>query len=486
MHDTKYTEALLNQVRDQYERFPYPPVWPLAIPRLTQGQGLRFENAAGGFVVQGATSSGHEGIRILVAGAGTLEPLVVAQMHPHAKEIVAVDCSNTSVERLNTRLALAGLRGYLLRSLRRRHHHLPRIRVVRADLLTWEDGRFDYIVATNVLHHLPEPPKMLARLAGWLAPGGLLRLVTYAHQSRYWVRQTAQWLALSGVHVDTPGLRRACHRAVARLPIGHPVRSSFRASSERAHPASLVDAYFHACDNPLTPLEWKRACDACGLRLIGEGQHPCSRSEVLDQLIPEMKSLGVWEKLQVLDDVLELASNPVLWLRKETALANESGLPTTPTRLMGMSVPAAGKNVLALDHPAALVLNEPYLLPSQTYFDLRQGVDRAKSLLDTVGIHVEHVIKAMGTEFGPRWTRDQKEVLHGLTLSEYDYFALQGALQPWGDAQWSEQAGRFGTAVRVVAGNGLVAQHGNLCDQARWLQMVLGPTMAFIPIRITR
>lgn len=326
---------------------------------------------------------------------------------------------------------------------------------------------------------------MLARLAGWLAPGGLLRLVTYAHQSRYWVRQTAQWLALSGVHVDTPGLRRACHRAVARLPIGHPVRSSFRASSERAHPASLVDAYFHACDNPLTPLEWKRACDACGLRLIGEGQHPCSRSEVLDQLIPEVKPLDVWTKLQILDDVLELASNPVLWLRKETALANESGFSTKPVRLMGMGVPAAG-NVLALDHPVALVLNQPYLLPLRTYFDLRQGVERAQTLLDTVGIRVEHVIRALGTEFGPRWSRDQGDVLTGLTLSEYDHPALRGALQPWGDAQWSEQAARFGTAVRVVAGNGWVAPHGNLGDQARWLQAVLGPTMAFIPIRVIR
>lgn len=538
MDEIKFSPSSLHRVRNQYERFPYPPVSPVAIPRRTQGQGLCYEKGMAGGVDPGRVRAKHDGIRILVAGAGTLEPLVVAQRHPRAKEIVAVDCSAASVERLTIRLSLAGIRQSLLWPLNwRRDRHRPQVRVVRADLLDWEEGQFDYIIATNVLHHLPDPPKMLARLTGWLAPGGLLRLVTYASQSRYWVNQTAQWLALSGLHIDSPGLRRACYRAVARLPVGHPIRASFQALGERTHLTSLVDAYFHACDNPLSPMNWKHACDACGLRLVGEGQHPNSRSNVLDQLMPAVKALGVWEKLQILDDLLELASSPVLWLRKEVTLSNTSdsscrarrpqfGLsagPSSATRDASIAKrldstgdlfyerdggavsepkrsPVESKTErervtssetwdsdrLTRSYEAVLTLNKRYRLPSRTYFALRFGVDRAQSFLDSVGIRVEDVVRALGAEFGPRYTRDQGNVLAGLTLSEYDAATLCRAQEPWTDLQWLDQETLLGPGVRIVTEDGLIAPRGNLCDQARWVQVVLGPAMPFIPIRLAR
>ena len=46
---------------------------------------------------------------------------------------------------------------------------------------------------------------MLQRLAGWLRPGGLLRLVTYPAASRHWLRATARWLRLGGIGPETIG-----------------------------------------------------------------------------------------------------------------------------------------------------------------------------------------------------------------------------------------------------------------------------------------
>src|SRR4051812_12385487 len=83
-------------VRDQYERFPYPPAPWMALPRRGQGEALRLENAG----------IDHAGKRILVAGAGTLEGLVAAEMHPRAREIVAVDLSESSLQAMRKRIIL--------------------------------------------------------------------------------------------------------------------------------------------------------------------------------------------------------------------------------------------------------------------------------------------------------------------------------------------------------------------------------------------
>src|SRR5438270_702167 len=92
-------------LRAQYERFPYPPIGRFALPLRAQGEPLRYEH---GLKMAGlGQEASSTGIRILVAGAGTLEPLVVAQAHPRAREVVAVDISRASLDRLKSRERLA-------------------------------------------------------------------------------------------------------------------------------------------------------------------------------------------------------------------------------------------------------------------------------------------------------------------------------------------------------------------------------------------
>ena len=51
--------------QEQYERFPYPPIHPLALPRRGQGETLRWEH---GQALAGEPTTSHRGKRILVAG----------------------------------------------------------------------------------------------------------------------------------------------------------------------------------------------------------------------------------------------------------------------------------------------------------------------------------------------------------------------------------------------------------------------------------
>ncbi|MDP6944084.1 MAG: class I SAM-dependent methyltransferase, partial [Myxococcota bacterium] len=324
----------MRDVRDHYERFPYPPIPSAALPRRGQGATVSWEHGTARVFGQAATGKGR---RVLVVGAGTLEALVVGLANPSAEEIVALDLSERSMGRLRRRVMLARIRQWVLGLgwLNR----VPRIRTVVADVATWQDGTFDLIVASNVLHHHPDPAGLLARLAGWLRPGGLLRLVTYPAASRQWLRATGEWLRLGGVSAQTPSLVGASRARVAELPEEHPIRLSFESNIESRSAVGIADAYFHPCENPLRPNAWQAAVTAAGLELAAEDHHPYSRSTFVDEVVPGLTELDPWDKLQILDDLHELSTNPVLWLRTATASVVSS---EPPPRGEGEGRPESG------------------------------------------------------------------------------------------------------------------------------------------------
>ena len=193
---------------------------------------------------------------------------------------------------------------------------LPPIHWVADDVTRIDSGKFDYILASNVLHHTPDPADVLKRLAAMLKPNGLIRIVTYPKGSRHWMRETSKWLRDQGFAPNTPELVKKAQLAIRALPMGNPIRSCFESQPETRRLASLIDAFFNAQENPLSPLEWQSACHGAGLKLIAEGQPETSRSNFLDSFLGDPRVLTVWEKLEILDDTWELCANPVYWLEK--------------------------------------------------------------------------------------------------------------------------------------------------------------------------
>lgn len=306
-------------VQDQYEAFPYPPVSALALPLPGQGRRLAYETGRRLAETHGipALAPDQGGLRLLVVGCGTLEAVVIAEAHPRAREVVAVDLSARSLAILRRRLILARL----VRWLPWRWRRLPPVHTVQADFRTglMAAAPFDYILATNVLHHTEDPAASLAQLSALLKPKGLLRLVTYPKASRIWMRHTGAYLQEAGLGPHTPRLIHAARAAIRRLPADDPRRQTFETSPEAETAAGLVDAFLHAIEHPLSPLAWRDAAGAAGLTLVGEGQDPECCSSRLDALVPAAARLDPWEKLQLLDDALLLWDNPVLWLVKTGA-----------------------------------------------------------------------------------------------------------------------------------------------------------------------
>lgn len=475
------TAAIIAAVRRQYERFPYPPLGMLALPQRRQGAGLRYE--AGLVLAQAhGRSTGmavdHAGMRILVVGGGTLEPLVVAQMHPRAAEIVALDISAASLSRLRQRYRWAKVRdGLHLASLR--GQRLPPLRIVQADMMDWREEGFDYILASNVLHHLPDPAAALARLATMLRPQGMLRLVTYAAHSRFWLRATGDWLRWHGITADVPGLRARAAAVIDSLPSVHPIRSCFQAHGETATATGIVDAFLHVWERPLAPLQWASAAAAAGLAWLGETQAETSRGEFLVELLPPTAALDPWQRLQVLDDTLELAANPVWWFRRD-----EPGDYAMPTA--AASSVTGREDQLWAGVSIDRVMNElhhPWRLPSRLYGELGDALRRADTLLSTVGTCLADWVAVLRREVGPRLARDGGELL-GLTIGEHDVAAILATPRPWQHAEWSALAQRCqGLQLRC---DGEVVPGDTLAAQAEWLQCCRGADEAEMMVELRR
>lgn len=301
----------MNPVQAQYEKYPYPPIPWLALPKRGEGASLAFER---GLKLAGRNQN-HDGARILVAGCGTFEPLIVAQQNSRAAEVVAVDFSYEALKCLKKRFALARLAGVLRPWAK---GSIAPTCLLHADLTTWSDGLFDCIFASNVLHHTEDPSAMLMRLSSMLRPGGLMRVVTYPRHSRLWMRLTREWFASQGMSAESPDLILSAKNAVRRLPSGHPIRGCFESQPETRSRTGLIDAFFNAQEKPLSPLEWKAASAQASLKWIAEDQREDCRGATLVSLIPTTQALDPWERLQVLDDTLELVVNPVLWFEKST------------------------------------------------------------------------------------------------------------------------------------------------------------------------
>lgn len=467
-------------VKQQYQQFPYPPVNAFALPRRDQGVALAWARGADRARARNLPlSSNGAGLRILVVGCGTLEALVVAQQHPQAVEVVALDLSAASLARLQQRLRLARVRDVCSLAAWR-GQALPKVRCVEADLHQWCDGEFDYIVANNVLHHTPDAAAALAHLATMLRPGGLMRVVTYPAHSRLWVRYVGAYLRWHGLHQGTPNLVARSRQLISQLPDAHPVRSCFFAHSEHRTAAGIVDAFLHALERPLSPLQWQAAIAAAGLLSLGEDQHVLSRSNLLSELLPVTQALSDWQRLQMMDDVLELATNPVWCLYKGQAAQISTPLLPEPSPSIMIDADMLCSQLSIEQFLAQLPQRKQWRLPSQMFFEMGQGVHRAQAVLNEIELPVTELTQVLATELGRRVDRHGHDI-PGLTLADYEVPQLLRAVEPWTEDQWQQLQAQLGDTVCLYMNTQRVPGDG-LSQQAAYVQLMHGAQHALMDI----
>jgi cyclopropane-fatty-acyl-phospholipid synthase len=88
-------------------------------------------------------------------------------------------------------------REHILREARSRD--LGNIQVITADMNGFDPGcRFDRVVSIEMFEHMSNWPSLLKRIRGWIAPGGLLFVHVFAHQTtpyRFDPANGSDWIA---------------------------------------------------------------------------------------------------------------------------------------------------------------------------------------------------------------------------------------------------------------------------------------------------
>ncbi|MEU6795630.1 class I SAM-dependent methyltransferase [Nonomuraea wenchangensis] len=214
--------AYPRDVRDLYERFPYPLPTSAAEPIFDTAIGVDL------------TFGDLDGRRVLDAGCGTGHRLVALALQFPDTSFLGLDFSGSS-------LAVA-------RELARRHG-CGNIEFEQGEIGGAALGRrFDVITSTGVIHHLPDPAAGVTWLAGHLEPDGAMYTWfyhLYGEFDRLLERRLVRLLA--GGNADAGQLLRDLSLSLSMARYGS--GTSHSDVSDEAHVAATADAYLHPIVN---------------------------------------------------------------------------------------------------------------------------------------------------------------------------------------------------------------------------------------------
>lgn len=264
------SDAVLPQVREQYEALPYPPRDPDEERRRLLPTWLDSLPMINHYCCAGRQDF-RRGWRVLVAGGGTGDATIylAEQLRATDAEIVHLDLSAASIAIARRRAEIRGLAN--IRWLQASLLELPRLGL----------GEFDYINCSGVLHHLPDPDAGLRALLAVLAAGGAIGVLVYATYGRTGVYQMQE--LLRRINVGCGGIEQRLEHArqvLATLPqTNWFARGEALISDHRRGDAGIYDLLLHAQDRSYTVEElyaWLQ--DAHGLHIefsdVGRGRAP--------------------------------------------------------------------------------------------------------------------------------------------------------------------------------------------------------------------
>ena len=188
---------------------------------------------------------------ILVAGCGTSQAAVHALREPGAR-ITAIDISETSLRHTRELQHKYGLRNL----------ELHRLAIEDVGEL---GRRFDQIVCTGVLHHLPDPDIGLHSLRSVLVPDGAMHLMVYAAYGRAGIYMMQEYCRLLGIGTTEAELRNL-GAAIGALPADHPIAGVARRTKDFTYPDALADALLHPQDRAYTVPQLNAWLQRCGLK----------------------------------------------------------------------------------------------------------------------------------------------------------------------------------------------------------------------------
>jgi SAM-dependent methyltransferase len=234
MRDPEHA-ASVDEVRDFYDRHPYPP----PVDTLDRYRDLwqDIDRRRANYHLLFPRSRFREDQHVLVAGCGTSQGAKQALRQPGA-HVVAIDITSTSLDQT--------------RDLKRRYD-LVNLEVVElpVERVGELERRFDKVVCTGVLHHLPDPLAGLCALRDVLTPDGAMHLMVYASYGRTGVYMLQDYCRRLGVGTSLDEIRDLA-TTLAALPREHPLAHLLGTAPDFRTPSGLADALLHPQDRAYT------------------------------------------------------------------------------------------------------------------------------------------------------------------------------------------------------------------------------------------
>jgi SAM-dependent methyltransferase len=192
---TPFAQSVTDLVADQYRGWPFPVWTRITKPVATTVPATLEAIDPGGSPVLPAASD------LLLAGCGTgREAAILAARYPDAR-ITAIDISQSSLNYAADRVEGVDFRLLDLHRVSELHR------------------RFDVIVTSGVLHHLPSPEQGWEALVSVLKPGGVMKVMLYSRIGRLKVQAARARVAdLLDQPVNDALLRQARRRLIEQAP----------------------------------------------------------------------------------------------------------------------------------------------------------------------------------------------------------------------------------------------------------------------------
>lgn len=295
-----------NQVRAQYEAYPYPERDPKDERKrlITGSPSLPAEMDH--WLWGGARDWSHP-LRALVAGGGTGDALIqLAQTLTDANR--SYDITYIDMSAAARRIA----------EKRAKVRKLDNITFVTGSLLdAGAHGPFDYIDCCGVLHHLPDPQAGFTALSQALSPDGGMGLMVYAPLGRSGVYplQAAFGALFEGL-APRDQLKHA-RKVFDALPEAHPFKRNTRVVDHQQGDAGFYDLLLHSSDRPFTISELIQALHTAGLDFAGTPEPMLYDPE---SLLPERQILpdgfGVTDRMQLAENLRGTFKTHVVYARR--------------------------------------------------------------------------------------------------------------------------------------------------------------------------
>lgn len=190
-------------------------------------------------------------IRILIAGCGTSQAAAYAFTNRDC-EVVGIDFSKSSLKHS--------------RHLKKKHN-LTNLTLREMSIydIAQLDRKFDIVVSTGVLHHLPDPVAGGKALTEVLAPDGVMSLMVYGSTRRAGVYMLQAAFRAAGLDQSQSDVN-LMKMMMKSLPKDHAIHRYNGAAADLQYDAGLVDTFLHPQDRAYTVPEVYAFADEIGLK----------------------------------------------------------------------------------------------------------------------------------------------------------------------------------------------------------------------------